>query len=894
MANKIKMLYDQGKALMAPDESIDPSLMAKKQNVDQYKDSENQKPSLVISAPAPISSKYMLNKGPYGSKPGEQRIDTSSMIKPLGADGGKQEHLAEEQDLHPNMVAFHAEGGQLDKDKINIVGENGPEEIVGDEVTPLYHTNERGQDPFKGEEEGAPADASGRVLSNPEHKRAMWDTERPNTEQKAPMSTDNATGAPAGEPAQIQTMSSKPSPAIPMPVTSPNKAAADAFVQGLPGTATPEARSKAIDVPNDGMMKPKSSTLEAMDQRSAEARRAQMAEPTPAAPDPNQVIADQHAKTMKAKLDAASKGDLVGMGAAIIAGNALPKPEDQIPSPEQGGVVPDVNLAPGGTATPAYTGKARIGGGTPGEAQAGQDYKNKIADLDNRILTASQIHTPEGKEELGYLQSEKAVLQKMNPLGSAANKPGVLGKIEHGLGEVGNVVGNALMPNVMPSIPGSQANLAAKNAEGQANVAAGEKSALEEAQADKESRIAPASGKALESQVYASLTQPDASGKLPINPETSKPYTPQEAKLAAQRENNDERFIESEMQAVNPATGQLNTRGDAMSKLAQMKAAAKPEHSSDEQKALEQYYKDHPELTKSLENDNKALQERAIAKQAPPQALGITPEGQATAVRPGAAVSPGTTTLGQQAKEDSKWYTYLDDKGQMQYGQGKTLPEGAQRTEVDPKTFMNEAKTANTVQQALNNLAKDVHEHPELWDNAEARNILATTLEQVDREAASMLVAGTGGSIPLPSGLGSMINTALQNKALDEKTSRALKDYISDYKSAKDQGIVMQMALQGGKIGRGSQQAFKAIIDQFPNGSTPDSTEAKRQMGLLQKKQDVLSSKYPDKYQDYSKEKPYTPSNKTGEVPAGATHVYKDKAGNIAGYAVNGQYQAVQ
>jgi len=35
----------------------------------------------------------------------------------------------------------------------------------------------------------------------------------------------------------------------------------------------------------------------------------------------------------------------------------------------------------------------------------------------------------------------------------------------------------------------------------------------------------------------------------------------------------------------------------------------------------------------------------------------------------------------------------------------------------------------------MNKIAQDVHEHPEVFDNASARSIIATTLEQIDRQA---------------------------------------------------------------------------------------------------------------------------------------------------------------
>lgn len=494
MANKAKMFYDQASALVAPDESLGPSLAAKKVNINAYKDApaNGEAPTLVIAAPYKPSPKDMLNGGGYGSRPGEKRIDTSFPeynAKPVAlppappvpdpkvpvqnqmrAEGQEAEHNdeVERQATNQNMInmqqqqmmqqtpmsafppSMHAEGGKLDPNRVNIVGEEGPEEIVGDQVIPMNHGQERNPMTQLPEEkqEGAPADFEGPVYPNPGHMKVQEDTEKPAIDQKAPMNMQNAPGGQAaGQPAAVQEASFKPKEPI---------------------------------VPHDnGMMKPSKLAPPAGPQQVEQV----------APPDPNQVIADQHAKTMKAKLDAASKGDLVGMGAAIIAGNALPKPP--IPGAAEGGVVPDVNLGQGGGAMPNYTGKERVGAGTPGEMQVKKQYQDQLDDLDHKILTASKIHTPEGKQELGYLQSEKAVLQKMNPLGSAGNKPGLLGKIEHGLGAVGNAVGDALIPNVMPNIPGTQANLNAQNEEGAANVEQGSSDALRAAQADKAQQTPP-------------------------------------------------------------------------------------------------------------------------------------------------------------------------------------------------------------------------------------------------------------------------------------------------------------------------------------------------------------------------------------------------------------------
>jgi hypothetical protein len=221
------------------------------------------------------------------------------------------------------------------------------------------------------------------------------------------------------------------------------------------------------------------------------------------------------------------------------------------------------------------------------------------------------------------------------------------------------------------------------------------------------------------------------------------------------------------------------------------------------------------------------------------------------------------------------YYTYTDKDGTHVTTGDKLddLPEDAQLLPVkDLSGLLGEGRAMNAVQDSLNGLHKDLDEHPEVFDNAAARAIVQTTTEQMNRVAATMLIAGTGGAVPLPSGLGDMINTALQNNTLDAKTSKAVKDYIADYKAAKDKALTIQMQMQNGKMGRGGQQAFESIVNQFPGGSTPDSATALRQMAALQKTASTLTSKYPEQYADYTKVKPYEPKSKAAEIPQGTTH----------------------
>lgn len=85
-------LYQQTKALYSG--KPDPGIVDAANNVAQYKAgvAAEKAPPAKPAAPAKPSPKDLVNpKGQYGDKPGEKRIDTSQMTRPLGSfkKGGK-------------------------------------------------------------------------------------------------------------------------------------------------------------------------------------------------------------------------------------------------------------------------------------------------------------------------------------------------------------------------------------------------------------------------------------------------------------------------------------------------------------------------------------------------------------------------------------------------------------------------------------------------------------------------------------------------------------------------------------------------------------------------------------------------------------------------------------
>jgi hypothetical protein len=489
------------------------------------------------------------------------------------------------------------------------------------------------------------------------------------------------------------------------------------------------------------------------------------------------------------------------------------------------------------------------------------DHQAKIKDYDQKIQAALDSATPEGKELADRLSYAKQSYIQHSPWGSEGNHPGVGGKLLHGLARGAEIAADIASPGLMTAIPGTPERMAREQAGTQATL---EKDVASEAQLDKPSATAnlkEMAGGAIDPKHPELGRQQALYNEKTGEIQFKGPGADKDQKDAALNQ----QYLDAEQaKAKADAAGDTAGSAKAQAMMDQIKNAVNLASKPEGQEANKLSFQataakinkaggslDPKEFSKSLDaaekNGTITPQEAADAR-----AYQLANPNASTTV----IVGGEQAQQRQEIKDASKSYTWTDDQG-THFGKGNQVPAGAETSEVDPKTFLNEARSGNIVQQSLNRVSEDIEKHPEIFDNAAARNIMATTLEQIDRQSAGMLVAGTGGTIPLPSGLGDMINTALQNKGLDAKQGEALRTYIADYKAMKDKALVMQMEMQGGKIGRGNAMAFKSITDQIPNGATPDSKTAIRQLMNLQQTQNELMKKYPEKYQDYAKETPY-------------------------------------
>jgi hypothetical protein len=200
---------------------------------------------------------------------------------------------------------------------------------------------------------------------------------------------------------------------------------------------------------------------------------------------------DQHMKLVndQKKSEAAAKGDLVGLGAAIIESRHAP------------------TLQPSGTAdleahkkfagpVPGSTEDLESRGETPLVPQplsGKQAYEQKMAQFKQQYQDAMDEFTPEGRERAASIKEAMLAYEKEHPYGSPESaKPGFLGKVEHALADVGNAAGSVFGPAAAAerSIPQSAIGRARQEKQAEQMGSDAAKESLENAQAGQANSVA--------------------------------------------------------------------------------------------------------------------------------------------------------------------------------------------------------------------------------------------------------------------------------------------------------------------------------------------------------------------------------------------------------------------
>lgn len=343
-----------------------------------------------------------------------------------------------------------AKGPKLPEPKELSIYDEGGDVSTEDEAAKAA-ARKQAEEEVKNESKGAPSDFGGMVIPNPKGIKPQMDTDKPEPDlgykmQGAKMLTDNA---PTDEPTIKD-------PQVPLRDTGEGQAS--------PVMTEASTRPRTIAAPRPTGMNVRPSLQD------------NVPKTTPSTIDENQVspsgVNPEHAAIIqKDKEDAASKGDLLGLGKAMINERIFaPKKE------EKSDVGPI--LSGGSPEMPQYTGTQKAM-----NAEKHSELQAKRQDYDKRIQAALDTGTPQGQAEAASLQLAKSHFDKMNPFGSEANHPGLIGKIEHGLAKAGNIAGNIVAPGTMSLIPGTELNKQEQRTRAEGEVAQGEENRLKEAQA---------------------------------------------------------------------------------------------------------------------------------------------------------------------------------------------------------------------------------------------------------------------------------------------------------------------------------------------------------------------------------------------------------------------------
>lgn len=423
-------LYNQGQALSAPEDTEAEAFQQKQQNVDSSLKPSTEMQPLAPKPAMPVAADRVNPSAAYGSRPGEQRIDTTNMLKPLGVayDSG-------------GIVSVYDDSGVVSTDHES---DDPAKEAAYHQAAAEVHAEEAAKMKRFPQPQSGPA-------------RIQSDTDMPEAQQGSRMNIDNAKGGgpdmnmdntpypgffqnedpdgpnvpfrPAKEGAkepEITESSMKTSlgPKVAVP--------GNTQMRNLPGIETPK-RNGTTDQPMDSE-----------NEASARAAGYPVQHTANGEPDVQSIIQQD-------KIAAAKKGHagLADLGLAMIHENAFKKE-----APPMAPIAPvDPNLAQPGLPTP-----------TKGEHP--EVAKRVVAE---QQLRDKMLYAPTEQERF---QAEKdlAELKRRTPWGTAENHPGVLGKIGHVASEVGQAALRPIAPYVADYIPGSKVDLARQAARGEQGV----------------------------------------------------------------------------------------------------------------------------------------------------------------------------------------------------------------------------------------------------------------------------------------------------------------------------------------------------------------------------------------------------------------------------------------
>jgi hypothetical protein len=504
------------------------------------------------------------------------------------------------------------------------------------------------------------------------------------------------------------------------------------------------------------------------------------------------------------------------------------------------------------------------------------EYKQKQADLDKRIDAANKKATDENLTP-GENAAAQTMADRLTRQREELKRPGatsILGKIGRGFEQAGDMALQSVAPEVSAMIPGS--NLSKQQAKeatlGRIKNDVGQEKELSDVSKD----LAQAKALGEDVKTTSALLEKgyakhvDANGNVTLEQipgYRDAPKSNQEALASATQD----ALAAGRHPADDPKVQDII-------KVIQLSEKQPTEHEPTNADILAAGGAAYQENGKWLQNGT-----AYPSKQAAEQALGDKIYKQRLAQDKAKSVQitiPQAAAEGQNkatAKEKGTTYTYTDENGQVQMATGDKVPEGVDKTAVkDPQAVVTEGRSANIVQQSLNRVTQDVTEHPEMFDNNTTRDVITESTAEIDRAAAL--------GVSVPASIMEKINIRSQNSISNVHDREHVQQYIADYKAMKDKALVMQMEMQGGKMGRGSAAAFQSIISQIPGPGTASSKQALRQLEDLQQTQNELMKKYPEKYGNYTKTHPWAAKGNVASSAPRSTDTLPSAGSSASGY----------
>lgn len=521
--------YAEGFKSLTPSDSDVAGLRAVQQNVEQ----STRKPA---PAAERVGGEELLHPlARYGDRPGEKRLDSEGNVIPVPTKlpiGGKT--MRDRNDVTPSigpspLAPLYDQGGDVD------VNDGQHQVAVLKDGEKVLTPEEATQYKAEHKEEGAPVGFPGMVLPNPNHIEPVLDTDiKPETEKitgGAKMNTDNSPAkTPEGN------------------VSNPEKVNMSASGTEISSKEAPKAKpfGQLVD--------------EQAEQRATEkTAAAQAAQPPMAAPEEKPKMTGGH----------------------LLADEWLKR-----------NVLPSIKL-PEKAEMPTYGGPGKPvaqGEAIPANQVKQDEYKYNVQQLQkqHQDALAAFAKTGDPKDQLRADATSRALMeyQKANPWGSAANHPGILGKIGHYGSLVGNIAGDVAAPGVMMNIPGTDLNKKAQAQGVEKRIEAEVPEVTKREAAEKETEGKPLTNP---EATFKDLTTGGPNGGPKINPDTGKPFTTQEANIASQGTGKtpEELYVQESMKGIDPVTGKHFTRAQAEERYLQMKAGTKP--ANEEEKRVNDY-----------------------------------------------------------------------------------------------------------------------------------------------------------------------------------------------------------------------------------------------------------------------------------------------------------------